>query len=121
MKVEISADFIAEKKYRYEATINDTIIGWCKASVDNEKYNNICIYKYSESFLELLGPFADIVHLPVYIETPTHFLNQNQVLLTKASPEEVDKTIWWSKEANDDSSVICRVLPSAMKIDVYLS
>lgn len=81
-------------------TEDNVCTGIIQASVDSEKYHNICVMYFSD--INMLRAFARTQNLDVFISIPKGAETQQQEeWLIKATDAEVDTTLWYDNTSVD--------------------
>lgn len=100
MTFEVIPTKLEDDRMKIISVMNESVcIGIIRASVDTEKYNNICIVYFSN--MEVLRTFAKTQKPPVFVSSSReNAILQQEEWLIQASADEVDNTIWWDKSVD---------------------
>lgn len=93
------------RKKIFMAKENNVYVGVIQASVDSEKYHNICVMYFSDS--NTLRAFARTQNLDVFIGIPNGAEAKQEEWLIKATAAEIDTTLWY----NNAEVAVYRVEP----------
>lgn len=106
MKLDFKEEPIGERKVRVSTYYRGKLVGAFEASVDREKYKNVCVTDFEFERRDIMSRtfkhFSQKEGLPIYFKLSD--LDSRKRLLKKLGAKEVEDTdnvtIWWEDEDN---------------------